>query len=174
MALAIVVAGSVVQAKAALSGTLWTDEEGFLSRMVAGQYFSISKPKLTSGGGAGYTYAGELINNGADVLLTFYGSPTGVGGYFNPGTVLTFTFVGNLSQSPLQVVVGESRFIGYTTDVNPGDLAISTLRFSVDSPPSKIIAGLDVVIPEPTTILAGALLILPFAASTACRRRKRV
>jgi hypothetical protein len=184
VALAIVVAGSVVQAKAALSGTLWTDEAGFLSRMVAGSFWINASPTFVSGqtytdpGSTDYGY--KVISQKGSVKLEFnpdpsLGLPTGVGGFFTEGAKLTFEFKnGQGVLSTTTLIIGSTGFGGYTTDVDPNVLAINSLTFyPAASSPTKLYVGLDVVpVPEPSAVLAGCLLLLPFAASTIRRIRK--
>ncbi len=186
VALAIVVAGSVAQAKAALSGTLWTDEEGFLSRMTGNPFFQQDNPPLASGyqytDNTGYGYA-VTKPSARTLLLTFTHppagpAPTGVGGLFGKQTQLTFTFRDAANKSyeysfyTAWDETANGYFGGYTTDVIPEDLYVYSLSFSSLSLPSRLYVGLDTVIPEPSTIVAGFLLLAPFAVSTVRRFRK--
>jgi hypothetical protein len=180
VALAIVVAGSVAQAKAAMCFT----EESFLPKMVPGSFWTNTSPQFV--GGQTYTDPGSATDYGytvktakGNIMLQFIadpnlGLPTGVGGFFPEGTALTFAFIGSSGLlTTANYTVTSTGFFGYTTDVNPDVLAIKTLTFSTSaSTPSKLYVGLDVVVPEPSTIIAGCLLLLPFAASTLRRVRR--
>jgi hypothetical protein len=175
LVLAGVVAGTVTSANAAM----WTDEAGFLTAMIPGYFFTQENPTLVSG----QTYTDEATDYGYTVglsrgnyRLTFTSpptgpAPTGVGGFFNPGTSLTFTFSDGSTQRVVTDAV--TGFGGYTTDVPPELLSIKNISFASINLPSSLHVGLDIVlVPEATTMLAGALLLLPFAFSTIRRARK--
>lgn len=175
VALAIVVAGSAVQVKAAMCFT----EESFLGRMEPGKYYIQDNSSLTyfKDVNTGYSYRRSSASNPLRLIYTFSGTnglPTGVGGLFTAGTVVTFSFSGtNMTEVSWTHTMDANGFLGYTTDLYPQEMAVLKLTVSGDTPPSRLIFGLDtVMVPEPATILAGALLLLPFAASTVRRLRR--
>jgi hypothetical protein len=181
LVLGLVVAASVVQARAAMSpGTAWTDEAGFLSRMITDYYFTQANPTITSGktyidSDTGYGYTVGISRGTARLTFTSPPAgpaPTGVGGFFGQGIKLTFTFSDGNS---VQVFTdGTTGFGGYTTDVDPSILTIKALTFSTLNSPTELYVGLDTAIPEPSTVGAGGLLLLPFAVSTIRRLRKKL
>ncbi len=179
LAVVFVVAGSIVSANAAMSGTAWTDEAGFLARMIPDYYFTQLSPTFVSGRtfidtstGYGYTVGGRSNFRLAFTYPPAGPAPTGVGGFFGAGTDLTFVLSDNTS---VKVTTDAATgFGGYTTDVDPLLLSIKSLTFSTSNLPTKLYEGLDTPIPEPSTILAGGLLLLPLAVSAVRRMRKSI
>jgi hypothetical protein len=180
--LALVVSGSVFQARAAMSlGTTWTAEEGFLSRMIPDHYFTQANPTIANGityidSDTGYGYTVGLSRGTARLTFTSPPAgpaPTGVGGFFGEGKSVMLTFWFNDGTSVQVSTDGTTGFGGYTTDVDPSIRTIKALSFSALNPPTELYVGLDTVVPEPSTVLAGGLLLLPFAAGAIRRLRKK-
>jgi hypothetical protein len=174
-----IVAGTLASANAAM--TAWTDEAGFLSRMPnIDEYFTLTGSAIqVSRYEDPVSHYGfrSYLNANQDRVFRFIGMPTGVGARFALGTTLTFTFDDG---TQAVVVAGEdmpgSFFGGFTTDMEPTDRYIVSVMFPNANLPSALTfyAGLDtVIVPEPTTVIAGALLLLPFAASTLTIRKLR-
>jgi len=137
------------------SGSFWYDSTLFEKQMV----------ETTET----YVYT---VDSGSVIITS--GLPTGVGGIFEfthvaEGRITVIDSLGVLHESDL---VQSGTFVGYTTDQPAEVLSISQLSF----PTADIIGlrvGLDVVpVPEPTTLIAGALLLLPFWASAIRMLRK--
>jgi len=89
--------------------------------------------------------------------------PDSAGGFNNAGTYSASNQGMRKNFNPY--VLGTATF---TVDI-PGITAASTISgvdFEFGTGPDFVVAGHTVVVPEPTTMIAGALLLLPFGAST--------
>ena len=118
---------------------------------------------------SGNQYSWTIAYNGGLEALNFTGQPTGVGAFFtfndNASHSVAFTLsdIGTVES----VVVPSGTFIGYTTDQSPDVSYIMNLSFPLATL-TDLHVGLDVLVavPEPTTVIAGALLLVPFGLST--------
>jgi hypothetical protein len=71
-------------------------------------------------------------------------------------------------------VAGNSAFTEYNLNATPIAAGILDFIWTSSTPPASLeIDNVSVAVPEPTTMIAGALMLLPFAAST-LRLRKKV
>lgn len=133
------------------SGGFWYDPTEFAGQMVAG------------GGPFDYT----INPNGELESMVFTGNPTGVGGIFDFTSVQqgSITVTDSQGVSHVSKEVSSGSFVGYTTDRPAEVLSISQLSFP-NASITDLKYGLDIaVVPETSTMIAGALLLFPFGAS---------
>jgi hypothetical protein len=139
--------------------------------MIPGHFAYVDSVYLAGTGSSDSTYGFTVSQaQGGAITLNFSGKPTGVGGVFSFAGNIVFTLSDN---TRLWGAVTSGGFGGFTTNLDPDELSIKQLTFEGGSL-SSFYFGLDAIpVPEPTTLLAGALLLLPFGAIALSAARKR-
>jgi hypothetical protein len=131
----------------------------------------------TPGNGALWGQAIALAEPGSKLISDVVGVAS-LNGIFKDGHpvgpfVLAFMSDDNLDLAKAQIYFGPMTGWSFVTE---GDSEIDVtkfLDFSLVDPKTQAFFFSDVEVPEPTTMLAGALLLVPFAASTLRFLRKK-
>lgn len=153
------IVGLAMSATALLQAGLYQDETSFKAVMEPGYYENATVLEGVSySGGTGLFQPYEYQYIAGSSTIKFSSGISGVGGDFTGISSITFYDSNNGSVTPSLI----TQYIGYTTD-DPLRTFITALSFTAISGEiptiSNFTVGVDIMVPEPATWMAGTCLL---------------